>query len=145
MLYNADFKTAGGRQGRLIVGRGGQYVDEKKIEYFRDLLHQRRSELLGHADATVNDMVDTKENFPDPTDRASVESDRNFTLRLRDRERKLIVKINEALERIEDGSFGYCDDCGEEIGFKRLEARPVTTQCIDCKKKAEARERARGE
>jgi DnaK suppressor protein len=90
-------------------------------------------------------MTDMKENFPDPTDRASVESDRNFILRLRDRERKLIVKINQALERIEDGTFGICEDCGEPIGAKRLEARPVTTQCIDCKTKSEATEKARGD
>lgn len=121
-------------------------MDKKHIEYFKELLLKRRQELLGHAENTVTDMTtDSKENFPDPTDRASVESDRNFTLRLRDRERKLIVKINEALERIEDGTFGICDDCGEDIAIKRLEARPVTTQCIECKTKAEASEKARGE
>ena len=120
-------------------------MDEKQIEYFKKILLEKRNELLGHADATVSDMTDSKENFPDPTDRASVESDRNFILRLRDRERKLIVKINEALERIDDGSFGVCEDCGGEIGMKRLEARPVTTQCIECKTKAEASEKARGE
>ncbi len=106
---------------------------------------ERRQELLSHADATVSEMTDEKHNFPDPTDRAAVESDRNFILRLRDRERKLIVKINEALQRIEDGYFGVCEDCGGDIGIKRLEARPVTTQCIECKTKAEAAEKARGE
>jgi DnaK suppressor protein len=120
-------------------------MDEKELQYFKDLLDQRLEELLGHADATVSDMTDEKHNFPDPTDRASVESDRNFVLRLRDRERKLIVKIREALERIEDGSFGMCEDCGNEIGIKRLMARPVTTQCIDCKTRAEAAEKARGD
>ena len=120
-------------------------MNKKQVEHYRKLLNERLQELIGHADATVSDMTDQKENFPDPTDRASVESDRNFTLRLRDRERKLIVKIREALERIEDGTFGYCEDCGEEIGAKRLEARPVTTQCIDCKTKQEAQEKARGE
>ncbi|MEW6261625.1 MAG: RNA polymerase-binding protein DksA [Thermodesulfobacteriota bacterium] len=120
-------------------------MNEKQVERFKKLLLQRRRELLGHADATVSDMTDQKDNFPDPTDRASVESDRNFILRLRDRERKLIAKIDEALERIENGTFGICEDCGEEIGLKRLEARPVTTQCIECKTKAEAAEKARGE
>jgi DnaK suppressor protein len=120
-------------------------MNAKQLEKFKALLISRRGELLGHADATVNDMTDMKENFPDPTDRASVESDRNFILRLRDRERKLIVKINQALERIEDGTFGICEDCGEPIGAKRLEARPVTTQCIDCKTKSEATEKARGD
>jgi DnaK suppressor protein len=120
-------------------------MNDKQLKRFKKLLEERRRELLGHAEDTVLDMTDTKDNFPDPTDRASVESDRNFILRLRDRERKLIVKINEALERIEDGSFGICDDCGEEIGVKRLEARPVTTQCIECKTKAEAQEKARGD
>ena len=120
-------------------------MNDKQLKHFKELLMQRRQELLGHAENTVNDMNDQKENFPDPTDRASVESDRNFILRLRDRERKLIVKINEALERIENGEFGICETCGEEIGAKRLEARPVTTQCIDCKTRAEASEKARGE
>jgi len=120
-------------------------MNEKQLKYFEKLLNQRLEELLGQADATVNDMTDQKESFPDPTDRASMESDRNFTLRIRDRERKLIAKIKEALERIEDGTFGLCESCGEEIGAKRLEARPVTTLCIDCKTKQEASERARGE
>ncbi|MBF0528069.1 MAG: RNA polymerase-binding protein DksA [Deltaproteobacteria bacterium] len=120
-------------------------MDQNTTEYFRKFLLARRSELLGHADATVTDMTDSKENFPDPTDRASVESDRNFILRLRDRERKLMQKINEALERIESGTFGICEECGEEIGIKRLEARPVTTLCIECKNKSEADEKARGE
>ena len=120
-------------------------MNDEQLQYFRELLTRRVEELLGHADATVVDMTDSKDNFPDPTDRASVESDRNFILRLRDRERKLIGKIKEALERIEDGSFGICEECGEEIGIKRLEARPVTTLCIDCKTKQEANEKARGE
>jgi len=120
-------------------------MNEKQIEYFKDLLTTRLDELLGQADATVNDMTDQKETYPDPTDRASLESDRNFTLRIRDRERKLIGKIKEALERIEEGTFGICESCGQEIGIKRLEARPVTTLCIECKTKQETSEKARGE
>lgn len=120
-------------------------MDEKQLEQFKELLTGRLADLLGQADATVNEMTDQDGNFPDPTDRASMESDRNFTLRIRDRERKLISKIREALERIEDGTFGICESCGEDISAKRLEARPVTTLCIDCKTKQEAAEKARGE
>jgi DnaK suppressor protein len=85
--------------------------------------------------------MDENGNFPDPTDRASMESDRSFTLRIRDRERKLIAKIEEALRRLEDGSYGVCEECGEKIGAARLKARPVTTLCIDCKSVQEVAER----
>jgi DnaK suppressor protein len=87
--------------------------------------------------------IETKTSFPDPTDRASMESDRNFELRIRDRERKLINKIKKALEKVEDGTFGFCEVCGEPIEFKRLEARPVTTHCIECKTSAEEEEKLR--
>jgi DnaK suppressor protein len=86
-------------------------------------------------------MTDEKTNFPDPTDRASLESDRNFELRIRDRERRLIGKIREALDRIEDGEFGECEDCGDQIGEARLKARPVTTLCIECKTEQERQEK----
>ena len=119
-------------------------MDKKKIEEFRRILIERRDAILAEAEKTVLGLTDGKENFPDPTDRATVEWDRSFTLRIRDRERKLLKKINEALKRIDDGVFGICDECGEEIGDARLRARPVTTQCIDCKTAAEAREKARG-
>ena len=89
-------------------------------------------------------MTTQKENFPDPTDRASLETDWNFMLRIRNRERKLAGKIRKALLRIENGTFGICEKCEEEISFKRLEARPVTTQCIDCKTKEETYENALG-
>ena len=89
-------------------------------------------------------MTEQKENFPDPTDRATLESDRNFMLRIRDREHKLIKKIKKALERVENGTFGICESCGEEISVERLKARPVTTQCIECKTKEEALEKALG-
>jgi DnaK suppressor protein len=89
-------------------------------------------------------MTEEKDNnFPDPTDRASLESDRNFQLRIRDRERKLIQKIREAIERIDAGTFGICDECGEEIQMERLLARPVTTYCVDCKQRLEVEEKAR--
>ena len=116
----------------------------KKIEKFRKLLNERLADLLDEATKTVTGMSDLKENLPDPSDRATLESDRNFTLRIRDRERKLIGKIKEALERLDSGTYGICESCGEDISEKRLLARPVTTLCIDCKKKQEANERARG-
>jgi DnaK suppressor protein len=116
-------------------------MEPERIEFFHKLLRSRLDALLNEARSTVTDLSEGEENFADPTDRAAAESDRSFLLRIRDRERKLIVKIQEALQRIEDGTFGICDTCGEEIGEKRLEARPVTTQCIDCKTEAEKKER----
>ena len=119
-------------------------MTKKKQEYFKNLLTERLNELLAEANKTVSGMTDQVENFPDPTDRASLESDRNFTLRIRDRERRLISKIKDALDRLESGSFGICESCGEEISDKRLKARPVTTLCIDCKKKQENQEKVKG-
>ena len=115
-----------------------------KLKYFQELLLERLSGLLDGANKTVIDMTDQGDSFPDPTDRASLESDRNFELRIRDRERKLIVKIKEALNRIETKSFGICEECGEDISTERLTARPVTTLCIDCKKNQENQERRQG-
>lgn len=119
-------------------------MKKEDIEYFRVLLSRRLEDLLKQADMTVSGMTVPKENFPDPTDRASLEADRNFMLRIRDRESKLIKKIKKTLERIDNGTFGICDKCGEEINIERLKARPVTTQCIDCKTKEEALEKALG-
>jgi DnaK suppressor protein len=119
-------------------------MKKKDIEYFRQLLTDQLQDLLAQADDTVSGMTAQKENFPDPTDRASLEADRNFMLRIRDREHKLIKKIKKALERIDNGTFGICESCGEEIGIERLKARPVTSQCIECKSKEEALEKALG-
>ena len=119
-------------------------LSKKKQDEFKKLLSERLDELLSEAYKTVSGMTDERESFPDPTDRASMESDRNFMLRIRDRERKLILKIREALERIEAGTFGICEECGEEISEGRLTARPVTTLCIDCKKKQEDDEKLKG-
>ncbi len=119
-------------------------MKKKDLKFFEDLLHEQLRELLHQADNTVSGMTEQKENFPDPTDRASLESDRNFLLRIRDREHKLIKKIKKALERIDNGTFGICESCGEEISIERLKARPVTTQCIECKTKEEAFEKALG-
>lgn len=119
-------------------------MTKEELDYFKNLLTGRLQDLLNQADDTVVGMSDSRENFPDPTDRASLEADRNFMLRIRDRESKLIKKIKKALERIENKTFGICEKCGEEINIQRLKARPVTTQCIECKKKEEALEKALG-
>ena len=119
-------------------------LSKKKQEFFKKLLDGRLEALLSEANKTVTGMTSSKENLPDPADRASLESDRNFTLRIRDRERKLIGKIKEALERIENKTYGICEECGEEISEARLKARPVTTLCINCKKKQEIDEKVRG-
>jgi DnaK suppressor protein len=118
----------------------------EKIEFFRQMLTLKINELLDEAEKTVSEMTTSiKENYPDPNDRASLESDRNFELRIRDRERKLILKMQEAIKRMDDGVFGICDGCGGLISEKRLMARPVTTQCIDCKMKQEKMEKLKGE
>ncbi len=116
-------------------------MEKERLEYFRELLNERMKTLLEEAEKTVTGMTNDRDSFPDPTDRANLETDRNFLLRIRDRERKLIGKIKEALGRIEDGSFGICEECGEDISEERLKARPVTTLCIDCKTKAEEDEK----
>ena len=119
-------------------------MDKKDLDYFKEYLSKRLSELLSQAEDTVSDMTGPSDSFPDPTDRASLEADRNFMLRIRDREHKLIKKIKKALDRIENSTFGICESCGEDISVNRLKARPVTTQCIDCKTKEEAMEKALG-
>ncbi len=116
-----------------------------KLAFFRFLLTQKINELLDEAEKTVSEMTTEKVNFPDPTDRASLESDRNFELRIRDRERKLIAKMQEAIKRIDDGTFGVCEACSGPISEKRLMARPVTTLCIECKTQQEKLEKLKGE
>jgi DnaK suppressor protein len=119
-------------------------MKKKDIKYFQNLLTDQLEELLNQADDTVSGMTTPKENFPDPTDRASLEAERNFMLRIRDRESKLIKKIKKTLARIENDTFGICEKCGDDIALERLKARPVTTQCIECKTKEEALEKALG-
>jgi DnaK suppressor protein len=116
-------------------------MDADKLEFFRNILTEEKKSLLGEADKTVTEMTSESSNFPDPTDRATQESDRNFELRIRDRERKLINKINDALERIDQGEFGICEECGDDISDARLKVRPVTTLCINCKMEEEQKER----
>ena len=118
---------------------------QEKMKAYKAMLTQKINELLSEAGKTVSEMTNGQENYPDPTDRASLESDRNFELRIRDRERKLIMKMQEAIKRIEDGTFGICEVCGGPISEKRLIARPVTTLCIDCKTKQEKMEKLKGE
>ena len=119
-------------------------MEKKDLEYFRKELTDKLNGLLSRAGDTVSGMSVQKESFPDPTDRASAETDRNFMLRIRDREHKLIKKIKKTLDRIDDGNFGVCEECGEDIGLERMKARPVTTQCIACKTKQEKKEKALG-
>ena len=120
-------------------------MDKEQLELFRTQLLQKKQEIMTDAGKTMTEMTDQTTNVPDPNDRATLESGRSFELRIRDRERKLLSKIDEAIARIEDGSYGICEDCGEEIGLKRLEARPVTTLCIDCKTLQETREKSVGQ
>jgi DnaK suppressor protein len=120
-------------------------MEAKDIQFFRDMLNSMLGDILQKGQATIDDMTETVEVYADPADRATAESDRAFTLRLRDRERKLIKKIQQALTRIEEGEFGICVECGDEIGTARLKARPMTTLCINCKSKQEEDEMVRGD
>jgi len=116
-------------------------MEKKDLEFFRNLLTQWLEELLNRADDTVEELSDSQENLADPLDRASVESDRIWTLRIRDRESMLIKKIRQSLEDIENGEYGICEDCGEDISIERLKARPVTSFCIRCKTRRESAEK----
>lgn len=119
-------------------------MNSEQLQNFRTLLENMRKDIVSDVEQTISEMTDHQFNTPDITDRATLESDRNFELRLRSREQHLLEKINEALDRIDSGTYGICEDCEEEIGLKRLEARPVATHCIDCKIKQEQRERTAG-
>ena len=119
-------------------------MDKEQLEQFRSQLLQKRDEILAEAGKTLSEMTDQTTNIPDPNDRATIESGRSFELRIRDRERKLLAKIEEAIGRLDEGEYGICEGCGEEIGIKRLEARPVTTFCIDCKTLQETKEKSQG-
>ncbi|MCB2182847.1 MAG: RNA polymerase-binding protein DksA [Desulfobulbaceae bacterium] len=118
-------------------------MNDEQLAYFKKKLQDMSKDLLSEANKTITEMTDGGNNYPDPTDRASAESDRNFELRIRDRERKLLTKIKEAMERIENDDYGVCEACGDDIGEARLEARPVTTLCIACKTKQENYEKAK--
>ena len=118
-----------------------EYMNARQLAYFRHMLEEMKRELSQDIDRTVHTMQDEATVFADPNDRASQESDMALELRNRDRERKLIKKIDETIARIDGNEYGYCDSCGVEIGLKRLEARPTATLCIDCKTLDEMRER----
>jgi DnaK suppressor protein len=128
-----------------IVKRGEQYMNREQLEHFRNILNSWKRDLMVEVDRTVSHMKDEAANFPDPNDRATQEEEFSLELRTRDRERKLIRKIDDALKRIEDGSYGYCLETGEEIGIKRLEARPVATLSIEAQERRERRERQYGD
>ena len=121
--------------------RGEDYMSETQLEHFQDILAAWKNELMFEVDRTVHHMQDEAANFPDPNDRATQESEFGLELRTRDRERKLLRKIDSALIRIDDGSYGFCDETGEEIGLKRLEARPVATLCLEAQERRELAER----
>ena len=118
-----------------------EYMGEHQLEHFRLLLKAWRNQLREEVDRTVTHMKDEAANFPDPVDRAAQEEEFSLELRTRDRERKLIKKIEKTLKRIEEDDFGFCDSCGIEIGIRRLEARPSAELCIDCKTMAEIKEK----
>jgi len=122
-----------------------EYMAKKQLEHFRSVLLQWKEQLMTEVDRTVHHMQDESSNYPDPVDRASQEEEFNLELRARDRERKLLRKIEETLSRINDQDYGYCDDCGAEIGVRRLEARPTANQCIECKTISEIREKQIGD
>ena len=128
-----------------IARRGEQYMNKEQTEHFRQILNTWKKDLMQEVDRTVLHMKDEAANFPDPNDRATQESEFSLELRTRDRERKLIRKIEEAIKRIEDGNYGYCVETGEEIGIKRLEARPVATMCVEAQEPRERREKQYGD
>lgn len=124
--------------------KGEEYMNDAQKDHFRGLLMTWKTQLMEEVDRTVSHMKDEAANFPDPADRASQEEEFSLELRTRDRERKLIKKIDSTLELIENDDYGYCDTCGVEIGIRRLEARPTATQCIDCKTLDEIKEKQIG-
>lgn len=124
--------------------KGEEYMNNDQINHFRTILESWKRQLMEEVDRTVHHMQDEAANFPDPNDRATQESEFSFELRTRDRERKLIKKIEDTLNNLDNGDYGYCEACGVEIGIRRLEARPTATQCIDCKTLDEIRERQMG-
>ncbi len=123
---------------------GEEYMSEAQLKHFEAILRSWKNDLMQEVDRTVHHMKDDAANFPDPNDRATQESEFSLELRTRDRERKLIKKIDESLKAIESGDYGYCETCGIEIGIRRLEARPTATLCIDCKTLDEIREKQVG-
>tara|TARA_B100001287_G_scaffold139729_1_gene117693 strand:- start:89 stop:616 length:528 start_codon:yes stop_codon:yes gene_type:complete len=127
--------------GPYKAKRGEAYMSDSQLKYFKMLLTKWKNDLIDEVDRTVVHMKDEAANFPDPNDRATQESEFGLELRTRDRERKLLKKINSALNRIDEGDYGYCDETGEEIGLKRLQARPVATLSLEAQERREKAER----
>ena len=121
--------------------KGEEYMSEGQIKHFKEILEAWKAELMSEVDRTVDHMKDEAANFPDPADRATQEEEFSLELRTRDRERKLIKKIDDTLSLMSSGEYGYCETCGVEIGLRRMEARPTATQCIDCKSLDEIKEK----
>jgi len=121
--------------------KGEEYMSEGQIQHFTDILQAWKTDLMSEVDRTVDHMKDEAANFPDPADRATQEEEFSLELRTRDRERKLIKKIDDTLTLMSNGEYGYCETCGVEIGLRRMEARPTATQCIDCKSLDEIKEK----
>ena len=127
-----------------VEKEGEEYMNDAQVEHFEKILNSWKAELMNEVDRTVHHMQDDAANFPDPNDRATQESEFSLELRTRDRERKLIKKIDESLKDIESEDYGFCESCGVEIGIRRLEARPTAVLCIDCKTLDEIREKQMG-
>jgi DnaK suppressor protein len=127
-----------------VQKKNEDYMSKAMLEHFRNILNAWKQELLDEVSRTVHSMQDETANHPDPNDRASQETDMALELRSRDRERKLIKKIEEAIATIDSGEYGFCETCGVEIGVQRLEARPTATLCVDCKTLDEIREKQMG-
>ncbi len=121
--------------------KGEEYMNQEQLKHFQSILIEWKRELMEKVDETVHHMQDESGNIPDPNDRASQESDFTMELRTRDRERRLIKKIDSSIKHLDDNEYGFCNNCGEEIGIRRLEARPTADLCIDCKTLDEIREK----
>jgi DnaK suppressor protein len=148
----APARKPSARRGNLLMGpvrgfepyqpkRGEEYMSQAQLEHFRQILQAWKRELMEEVDRTMHHMKDDASNPPDPNDRATQETEFGLELRTRDRERKLLKKIQSALDRIDDGSYGYCEETGDEIGLRRLEARPVATLCVEAQERRELAER----
>ena len=127
-----------------VAADGEEYMNEKQLAHFRSILSNRKQNLMEEVDRTVHHLQEEAVNYADPNDRASQEEEFSLELRARDRERKLVKKISQTIDRIDNDDYGFCDECGIEIGIRRLEARPTATLCIDCKTLAELKEKQIG-
>ncbi len=144
MPANQPTQTNTNSVAPYVEKAGEEYMNPAQLSHFREILLAWKKELMEEVDRTVHHMKEDASNYADPSDRATQEEEFSLELRTRDRERKLIKKIDKTLDRIEDDDYGFCDSCGVEIGIRRLEARPTATECIDCKTLAEIKERQTG-